>query len=63
MGGLGGIPGVVFLFGRCTQPSGTEWSPKSWISESSFYRILHKRGLLERMEHDFVLAADELVPL
>ena len=30
-----------------------------FVSESSFYRILHERGLLERMEHDFVLAADE----
>ena len=30
-----------------------------FVSESSFYRILHERGLLERIEHDFVLAADE----
>ena len=30
-----------------------------FVSESIFYRILHERGLLERMEHDFVLAADE----
>ena len=30
-----------------------------FVSESSFYRILHERGLLERMEHDFVLAADK----
>ena len=30
-----------------------------FVSESSFYRILHERGLLERMEHDFVFAADE----
>ena len=30
-----------------------------FVLESSFYRILHERGLLERMEHDFVLAADE----
>ena len=30
-----------------------------FVSESSFYRILHERGLLERMEHDFVLTADE----
>ena len=30
-----------------------------FVSESSFYRILHERGLLERMELDFVLAADE----
>ena len=30
-----------------------------FVSESSFYRILHERGLLERMEHDFILAADE----
>lgn len=30
-----------------------------FVSESSLYRILHKRGLLERIEHDFVLAADE----
>ena len=30
-----------------------------FVSELSFYRILHERGLLERMEHDFVLAADE----
>ena len=30
-----------------------------FVSESSFYRILRERGLLERMEHDFVLAADE----
>ena len=26
---------------------------------SRVYRILHERGLLERMEHDFVLVADE----
>ena len=30
-----------------------------FVSESSFYRILHERGLLERMEHDFIFAADE----
>ena len=24
-----------------------------FVSESSFYPILHERGLLERMEHDF----------
>ena len=30
-----------------------------FVSELSFYRILHERGLLERMEYDFVLAADE----
>ena len=30
-----------------------------FVSESSFYRILHERGLLERMEHHFILAADE----
>ena len=30
-----------------------------FVSESSLYSILHKRGLLERIEHDFVLAADE----
>ena len=29
------------------------------VSESSFYCILHERGLLERMEHDFIFAADE----
>ena len=32
---------------------------RHYLSELSFYRILHERGLLERMEHDFVLAADE----
>ena len=31
------------------------------ISESSFYRILHERGLLERVEHDFVVAADTIM--
>ena len=30
-----------------------------FVSESSSYRILHERGLLERMEHHFILAADE----
>ena len=30
-----------------------------FVSESSFYRILHERGLLERMEHDLIFAADE----
>ena len=30
-----------------------------FVSESSFYRILHEKGLLERMEHDFIFAADE----
>ena len=30
-----------------------------FVSESSFYRILYERGLLERMEHDFIFAADE----
>ena len=30
-----------------------------FVSELSFYRILHERGLLERMEHDFIFAADE----
>ncbi|EGQ13895.1 helix-turn-helix domain-containing protein [Prevotella pallens] len=30
-----------------------------FVSGSSFYRILHERGLLERMEHDFIFAADE----
>ena len=30
-----------------------------FVYESSFYRILHERGLLERMEHDFIFAADE----
>ena len=29
------------------------------IKRSEFYRILHERGLLERMEHDFIFAADE----
>ena len=28
-------------------------------SESIFYRILHERGILERMEHDFIFTADE----
>ena len=32
-----------------------------FISESSFYRILHERGLLERVEHDLVLAADTIM--
>ncbi|MCI7310849.1 MAG: helix-turn-helix domain containing protein [Prevotella sp.] len=30
-----------------------------FVSESSFYRILRQRGLLERTEHCFVYAADE----
>lgn len=30
-----------------------------FVSESSFYRILRQRGLLERTEHSFVYAADE----
>lgn len=30
-----------------------------FVSESSFYRILRQRGLLERTEHGFVYAADE----
>ena len=32
-----------------------------FISESSFYRILHERGLLERVEHDLVVAADTIM--
>ena len=32
-----------------------------FVSESSFYRILHERGLLERMEYDFVVAADTIM--
>ena len=30
-----------------------------FVSVLSFYRILHERGLLECMEHDFIFAADE----
>ena len=30
-----------------------------FVSESIFYRIPHERGLLERMEHNFIFAADE----
>jgi len=30
-----------------------------FVSESSFYRILRQRGLLEMTEHSFVYAADE----
>ena len=32
-----------------------------FVSESSFYRILHERGLLEHVEHDFVVAADTIM--
>ena len=35
--------------------------PDSNISESSFYCILYERGLLERVEHDFVVAADTIM--
>ena len=30
-----------------------------FVPESSFYRILHERDLLEHMKHDFIFAADE----
>ena len=44
-----------------TKNHAVQFLPDSNISESSFYRILHERGLLERVEHDFVVAADTIM--
>ena len=44
-----------------TKNHAVQFLPDSNISESSFYRILHERGLLERVEHDLVVAADTIM--